>query len=170
MILGIVPHRFHYDKRGIDMNVGIISRKTAEFLKTIGFPEKAAVISFYSPSKNGGRAEPPVDYSGKTDRVFYIGIPDIDRECLSDYGYTMDSYFAEADELAEFIENALSDGYDLICQCDFGQSRSAACAAAILQHYSGCGIDIFADYRYYPNQLVYHKVFDALKKRGEEKE
>ncbi len=169
MILGIVPHRFHDDKRGTDMNVGIISRKTAEFLKTIGFPEKAAVISFYSPGKKGGSFESPVDYSGKTDRVFYICIPDVDRECLPDYGYTVDSYLAEADELAEFIENALSDGYDLICQCDYGQSRSAACAAAILQYYSGCGIDIFADYRYYPNQLVYHKVFDALKKRGEEK-
>jgi hypothetical protein len=31
-----------------------------------------------------------------------------------------------------------------------------------LQYYENRGIDIFADYRYYPNQLVYHKVFDAL--------
>lgn len=169
MILGVMPHKFYDDKRGVSVEVGVISRKTAEFLKTIGFPPKTAVISFYSPRKNSVDKELRVDYSGCTDRVFYIGIPDIDRECLSDYGYTMDSYFAEADELAEFIDNALSDGYDLICQCDFGQSRSAACAAAILQYYSGCGIDIFTDYRYYPNQLVYHKVFDALKKRGEEK-
>ena len=44
-------------------------------------------------------------------------------------------------------------------------SGSTACAAAILQHYEGRGIDIFADYRYYPNQLVYHKVFDALQKK-----
>ena len=33
-----------------------------------------------------------------------------------------------------------------------------------MQHFEGRGIDIFADYRYYPNQLVYHKVFDALEK------
>ena len=58
---------------------------------------------------------------------------------------------------------AKANGRDIICQCDYGQSRSAACAAAILQHFEGRGIDIFADYRYYPNQLVYHKIFDALK-------
>ena len=25
---------------------------------------------------------------------------------------------------------------------------------------------IFADYRYYPNQMVYHKVYDALERYG----
>ena len=40
----------------------------------------------------------------------------------------------------------------------------AGCAAAILEHFAGRGIDVFVDYRYYPNQLVYHKVFDALEK------
>jgi protein-tyrosine phosphatase len=91
-----------------------------------------------------------------------VGIPDIDIEILSDYGYTYETYLAEAEQLAEFIKAAVADGFDIICQCDYGQSRSAACAAAILQYYEGRGIDIFADYRYYPNQLVYHKVFDAL--------
>ena len=35
----------------------------------------------------------------------------------------------------------------------------------ILQHFSRKGTDVFADYRYYPNQLVYHKVHNALNKR-----
>ena len=26
----------------------------------------------------------------------------------------------------------------------------------------GTGISIFADYRYYPNQVVYHKILEAL--------
>lgn len=30
-------------------------------------------------------------------------------------------------------------------------------------------IQIFADYRYYPNQVVYHKVFDALTEKGKVK-
>ena len=98
------------------------------------------------------------------DKVFYVGIPDIDLEVLSDYGYTYESYLAEADELAKFIREAKANDLDIICQCDYGQSRSAACAAAILQHFEGNGITVFADYRYYPNQLVYHKIFDALKK------
>ena len=55
---------------------------------------------------------------------------------------------------------------DIICQCDYGQSRSAACAAAILEHFERNGISIFADYRYYPNQLVFNKVLKALKRRN----
>ena len=80
----------------------------------------------------------------------------------ADFGYTYDSYLSEADALAHFIYEAIRDRLSLICQCDYGQSRSAACAAAILQHFEGRGIDVFADYRYYPNQLVYHKIYDAL--------
>ena len=133
------------------------------------FPRNAAVISFFSPQKKGKAAE-RVDFSHSCDRVFYMGIPDIDKELLEDYGYTYDTYLSEADDLARFICDARTDGYDIICQCDFGQSRSAACAAAILQYFEGRGIDIFADYRYYPNQLVYHKIFDALKKLGREED
>ena len=51
---------------------------------------------------------------------------------------------------------------NIICQCEHGQSRSAACAAAIKEHFEKSGIDIFADYRYYPNQLIFNKLRDAL--------
>ena len=50
----------------------------------------------------------------------------------------------------------------LICQCEYGQSRSAGVAAAIMQFKCNNGIEIFADERYYPNRLVYNKLFDAL--------
>ena len=40
--------------------------------------------------------------------------------------------------------------------------RTAGCAAAILEHFYRRGIDIFANSKYYPNQVIYHKVFDAL--------
>ena len=129
-----------------------------------GFPQNTAVISFYTPKNKREYEEKRVDYGGVCDRVFFVGIPDIDIEILGDYGYTYETYLAEADDLAKFIDEARADGLDIICQCDYGQSRSAACAAAILQYYEGRGIDIFADYRYYPNQLVYHKVLDALEK------
>ena len=77
----------------------------------------------------------PVDYKGKAKRVFAVAIPDIDIEILGDYGLTFDTYFPEADRLAEYIDRAYKDGLDIICQCEYGQSRSAACAAAILEHY-----------------------------------
>lgn len=146
------------------MKINIHSRSSIGELIQKGFPKKTAVISFYTPKSKREYAESRVNYSGVCDRVFYVGIPDIDIEILGDYGYTYETYLAEADELAKFICKAKTDGLDIICQCDYGQSRSAACAAAILQYYEGRGIEVFADYRYYPNQLVYHKVFEALEK------
>ena len=146
------------------MEVSIYSRKAIGELIEKGFPQNTAVISFYTPKSKRDYKESRVDYSGVCGRVFYVGIPDIDIEILSDYGYTYETYLAEADELAKFIDKARGNDLDIICQCDYGQSRSAACVAAILQHFERRGIDIFADYRYYPNQLVYHKIFDALEK------
>ena len=146
------------------MEVSIYSRKAIKELMDKGFPQNTAVISFYTPKNKRDYEENRVNYNGMCDKVFYIGIPDIDIEILSDYGYTYDTYLAEADKLAKFIYEAKENGLDIICQCDYGQSRSAACAAAILQYFEGRGIDVFVDYQYYPNQLVYHKIFDALEK------
>lgn len=146
------------------MEVKIYSRKAIKKLMEKGFPQNTAVISFYTPKNKRDCEETRANYDGVCNKVFYVGIPDIDIEILSDYGYTYETYLAEADELAKFIYEARGNNLDIICQCDYGQSRSAACAAAILQYYEGRGIDIFADYRYYPNQLVYHKIFNALEK------
>ena len=146
------------------MKVEIYSKKAIKELMDKGFPQNVAVISFYTPNNKREGMQSPVDYSGLCNNVFYVGIPDIDIEILAEYGYTYESYLAQTDDLANFIREAKANNLDIICQCDYGQSRSAACAAAILQHFERRGIDIFADYRYYPNQLVYHKIFDALEK------
>lgn len=143
------------------MEIKIYSRKTVEGLLRTGFPSNVAVISFYDPP-SALQKDNPVDYSGKADRVFQVAIHDIDLSVLPDYDLTYDTYFPEANDLAQFIYSARADGLDMICQCEYGQSRSAACAAAILEHFCKNGISVFADYRYYPNQVVYHKVFDAL--------
>ena len=146
------------------MKVEIYSRMAASELIANGFPKNSAVISFYTPKNKRSSGSSVLDYRGTCERIFYVGIPDIDVGILGTYGYTYDTYLAEADELARVIYEVRSEGRDVICQCDYGQSRSAACAAAILQHFEGRGIDVFADYRYYPNQLVYHKIYDALEK------
>ncbi len=144
------------------MKVDIYSRKAIKELMAKGFPPQTAVISFYTPRNKRDIEEARLNYEGICTKVFYIGIPDIDIDILADYGYTYETYLAEVDELARFVYDAKASDNDIICQCDYGQSRSAACAAAILQHFERRGIDIFSDYRYYPNQLVYNKIFDAL--------
>jgi len=143
-------------------NVSIYSRAEASKLIEKGAFKNCAVLSFYSPRKKKAPEEVRLDYGDTAARVFYIGVLDIDRECLVDYSLTFDTYLTEAFDAARFIYSAVEDGLDIVCQCDYGQSRSAACAAAILQHFEARGIDIFADYRYYPNQMVYHKIHDAL--------
>lgn len=131
------------------------------------FPENVAIISFYDPPGSFRDADyQPVDYSTKTDCVFEVALHDIDLAVLPKYHLTYETYFPEADELAEFIFTAKKDGKDIICQCEYGESRSSGCAAAIHEYFYKNGIDVFADYRYYPNQMVYHKVYDGLEKYG----
>lgn len=145
------------------MKVDIYSRRTVEELLKNDFPKNRAVISFYDPPNiRTGEISKPVDYKGKSERLFTVAVHDIDIDILEDYGLTFDTYFPEAESLAEFIRQAHDDGLDIICQCEYGQSRSAACAAAILEHYCKDGISIFADYRYYPNQLIFNKIRKAL--------
>lgn len=153
------------------MEVSIFSRNSMEKLLSHEKIENTVVISFHDPVDRGRRHledYEPINFTGKCDRVMQIALHDLDPEALSDFGLTVETYFPEADTLAEFIYKAKEDGFDIICQCEYGQSRSAGCAAAILQHFEGRGIDVFVDYRYYPNQLVYHKVFDALRKHEEQ--
>ena len=152
-------------KAGDRMEVSIYSREAVtKLLKDGTFPKNAAVVSFYDPPDGKWRSPGKVDYSSVDAEVIYVPARDIDPPVLEREGLSFDDYFREVDEVASFILSAVRDGKSLICQCEYGQSRSAACAAAIKQFFSGDGIEVFADYRYYPNQMIYHKVFDALSK------
>ena len=148
------------------VNVEIMSREVAERRISEGFPENVAVISFCDPkSRRTPEDYEPLDYTGICERVFRVPIHDIDIEILGDYGFTFETYFSEADALAEFINDAVNEGLQIICQCEYGQSRSAACAAAIKENFERTGIEIFADYRYYPNQIIFNKLLNALRKQ-----
>ena len=126
------------------MKVNIFSRRKIQILLQGDFLANTAVISFYDPDKI------PVDYNGKAERLIQIPLDDFQRG------------FPEAGDLAKFIDKAKSDGLNIICQCESGQSRSAGCAAARLEYYYQSGNIIFDNDRYYLDQMVYHKVFDAL--------
>lgn len=137
----------------------IYSRKRMEKLLSLGKSLKnCAVISFCDTDLQ------PINYECKANRVFTILLDDISHGELKDEGLTNEQFFKEADALAEFICKAKSDGLHFICQCEFGQSRSAGCAAAVLQHFERSGITVFSEYKYYPNKLIYHKVLEALER------
>lgn len=69
----------------------------------------------------------------------------------------------QAAEIAEFYHRVSKNAQRIICQCEHGQGRSAAIAAAILEYKSGNGIVIFAHDKYFPNKVVFRKVLQALK-------
>lgn len=144
------------------MNINICSRREAERQIRNSFPLNIAVISFYDPPESNGDNIDPVDYSDVCPRVFYVPVHDIDLGVLGDFGLTYEKYFPESPALAAFIYQAYEDGMDILCQCEYGESRSSGCAAAIKEHFYGNGLEVFTDYRYYPNQLIYHKIYDAL--------
>lgn len=75
-----------------------------------------------------------------------------------------DRLLPEAKDIAKFVNQKILEGKDIICQCDYGISRSAGLAAAILERYAHRGIDVFANYKYTPNQFVYNKVYQELMK------
>ncbi len=128
-------------------------------------PSNVVIISFYDPATSRTPKDyHKVDYRGVCDNVFYVAIHDIDIEILGDYGLTFETYFPEVSGLAKYIVNAIEEHRPIICQCEYGQSRSAACAAAIKEFYDKSGIQIFADYRYYPNQLIFNKLLSELMK------
>ena len=146
------------------MKVEIYSRKAMKKRLQEGPLYDTAVISFYDPPTSRTSAGyGPLDYGDKCSNVFPVAVYDIDLEVLPEVGLTFDTYLPEAKRLALFIKTAAECDLDIVCQCEYGQSRSAACAAAIKEYYDHDGISIFADYRYYPNQLIFNKVLDALK-------
>lgn len=75
------------------------------------------------------------------------------------------------EQIAQVVEfyNLIKDKADaVICQCEHGQSRSAAVAAALTQFVNGDGIEIFADSRYCPNKSIYRALIQKLKENVNE--
>ena len=83
------------------------------------------------------------------------------NQVIEKYGMITD---AQAQQIAQFCKKLDFERIDFICQCEHGQSRSAAVAAAILQWRTQNAIEIFAHDEYYPNKFVYKKVLSWLQK------
>lgn len=148
------------------MKVEICAGRELERLLQTQVSEATAIICFYDIAEELEDIPLPSGYEETA--VFRITLDDLDIEELGEFGFSLDSFFPEAEELARFIYRAYEKNQNILCRCTYGESRSAACAAAILEHFYGKGISIFRDYRYIPNKLVFNKVYDALQKIKEE--
>ncbi len=153
------------------MKLQILSREKIELLSKKGFKPDTAVISITDAGLDFALLENSPEF------LLQIAFDDVDNDIFIDelgrvptneerikieakYNMLSD---AQAKEIADFYFNIKDSAQTLICQCEHGQSRSAAVAAAISEFRSKRGIDIFVDDRFYPNKAVYKKVFSALK-------
>lgn len=152
------------------MRVKIMSRRAIEEYCAIPMMEKTAIISI-------------CDYGDesafllfKPDYLLQLAFDDVDSDVFAD---EMDTQYTDNDvlriekryhmfseEQAKRVAGFINDVHDkvdvFICQCEHGQSRSAAIAAAIREYMFSDGIDIFADDRYYPNKFIYRRVMSKL--------
>ena len=119
-----------------------------------GIPKNTAIISFSDTE------EDYIDFPEGTD-VLKVAFYDVRPHTVSKDHY--DKILPQAKDIAEYVYKKMKENKDIICQCDYGISRSAGLAAAIMEAYAGKGIDVFADYRYTPNQFVYNKVLKELR-------
>lgn len=137
------------------MNVSICSKSAIYKIMEKGIPKNTAIISF------SDTVDDYIEFPDGTD-VLQIAFYDVRPHTVVKEHYS--KILPEAGEIARYIFQKKKEGKNIICQCDYGISRSAGCAAAILQRWGNNGIRIFADYRYTPNQFVYNKVLAELNK------
>ena len=156
------------------MEIAIFNRDQIEVLSQGGFAPHTALISITDAGWQYAVLE------DKPEFLLQVAFDDVDNDVFADelgrtpteeercrieakyYMLTDD----QADKIAEFILSVMGKAELLICQCEHGQSRSAAVAASVLEYINRSGIDIFADDNYYPNKMVFKKVLRQLKKRG----
>ena len=67
-------------------------------------------------------------------------------------------------QIAEFVIGTIKNNKKIICQCVYGNSRSAGCAAAILEYLYKQGSIITDNSNFKYNQIIFKCVFDELTK------
>ena len=65
-------------------------------------------------------------------------------------------------QIVDFYTEVKEKADLLIIQCEHGQSRSAAVAAAIMEHETRTGINIVANDWFYPNKSLFRTVLKSL--------
>lgn len=153
------------------MKIFITNRARVEEMGQKGFIEKAALISITDYDA------PPVELINEPRFLLRLSFDDVPlgKALEPEYGRKLkeeeiEKYEKELHAMTDEQAKMIVDFYDeiyghanvLIIQCEHGESRSAAIAAAFREYYYRKGIDIFADERYCPNKSIFWKTIDFL--------
>ena len=147
------------------MDIRIMGRERLEMISQFPFSANCAVISITDTDAE------PVRLRNSPEHLLRVSFDDVfDGEYrVEDFPEQDARLFRaitkkQAKTIADFWRKIRDSTDVLICQCEFGQSRSAAVAAAIREYEDGTGIAIFSDKRYHPNRQVYHMILKELRK------
>ena len=155
------------------MKIRILSRPAMERLARAPLPQGTAVISIADWGLESAQLDNSPEY------LLQVAIDDVDNDIFApeadaltdaqiraaEKKYHMLSR-EQAAQIADFCLSVWDKAEQLICQCEHGQSRSAAVAAAVLEYRARKGITVFASDRYCPNKAVFRRVLEALRERG----
>ena len=156
------------------MKIKIMSKRAIEKYAETPMTEKVAVISI-----TDARGDFAI-LTNQPEYIFKVAFDDVDNDVIIDevgqnaseeerkqvekkYNMFSDE---QAQDMATFYFSICENVECIICQCEHGQSRSAAVAAAIMEFRNRRGIKVFADDRYYPNKVVFRKLLAELKNSG----
>ena len=153
------------------MEIKILSRQDIEELALMPFEDKTALISITDFDEDYAELENEPEF------LLQIRFDDVDNDIFLDFHGKLlpkeehesiaEKYHIitgeQAKEIADFIKNIEDETKILICQCEHGQSRSAAVGAAVMEYLYNDGIKIFSSDDYFPNKVVFRKVFEKLK-------
>lgn len=152
------------------MKIEITSRKEIEQRSKSPFPKNTAIISITDFDRKFAELQNTPDFilrlkfDDVNDDIFEEILKrkptESETVLLSEKFHEITD--SDAERIAAFYKEIKDKADILICQCEYGESRSAACVAAISEYSEGRGKDILSDERYYPNKLVFKKVLEAL--------
>ena len=140
--------------------------KNRDAIEQMDFAPKTALISITDAGWSYAKLKDEPDYILRlsfddVDNDIFLGTTEAEREYIANKWHMLSD--EQAKQIAEFYVKIRNKADIIICQCEHGQSRSAAVAAAILEYRSRSGIKVFASDKYYPNKAVFNKVLQALK-------
>jgi len=143
------------------MKVYIKSRIELERMFKESFPNNTAIISYY------GSKEKMVKISDTIKHII-VNLDDVNPIYLVDnpinYKEIENWHINEFNLIASFIKECIELDMDIICQCEYGISRSSGTAMAIREYLYNDGIKIYRDYRYMPNKLFFNNIYNCLNK------
>ncbi len=139
------------------MEVEILSWRDLKRRAVRGFAPETALISL------GDWGSEPLGLVRSPEHTLRILCNDI-TPALVDLSDPRDMFRLFSREQAEQVARFAYDHREspILCQCWYGSSRSAAVAAALLEHFDKRGMEVFRDERYCPNLYIFRLTLQAL--------